>query len=159
MSRVENPYDNAKAKSFMKTLKQEEMQGLAPNIERIEKQSDHFTVMAGLNTAGWTMGGMGSSQCGLPLVRPLDGGNSMGRVGSFLPRASCLGDIMRSNAHTLIKGVAIWPKIFDCGIGIHCGVTDQIREVFEAFGLQMWEKVGFRAPSTPIDFGFALDLL
>lgn len=29
MSRVGNPYDNAKADSFMKTLKQEEVQGLA----------------------------------------------------------------------------------------------------------------------------------
>ncbi|WP_420829010.1 transposase [Ensifer adhaerens] len=29
MSRVGNPYDNAKAESFMKTLKQEEVQGLA----------------------------------------------------------------------------------------------------------------------------------
>ncbi|WP_246707227.1 hypothetical protein [Mesorhizobium sp. NZP2077] len=28
MSRVENPYDNAKAESFMETLKQEEVQGL-----------------------------------------------------------------------------------------------------------------------------------
>lgn len=29
MSPVGNPYDNAKAESFMKTLKQEEVQGLA----------------------------------------------------------------------------------------------------------------------------------
>ncbi|MBD9499009.1 hypothetical protein IB263_32030 [Ensifer sp. ENS03] len=29
MSRVGNPYDNAKSESFMKTLKQEEVQGLA----------------------------------------------------------------------------------------------------------------------------------
>ncbi|APG86948.1 transposase (plasmid) [Sinorhizobium americanum CCGM7] len=28
MSRVGNPYDNAKAESFMKTLKQEDVQGL-----------------------------------------------------------------------------------------------------------------------------------
>ncbi|WP_352827113.1 hypothetical protein [Mesorhizobium sp. M0494] len=29
MSRVGNPYDNARAESFMKTLKQEEVAGLA----------------------------------------------------------------------------------------------------------------------------------
>ncbi|MGX5845197.1 integrase core domain-containing protein [Mesorhizobium sp. ArgA1] len=29
MSRVGNPYDNAQAESFLKTLKQEEVQGLA----------------------------------------------------------------------------------------------------------------------------------
>jgi len=88
--------------SFERTFLDEALfPGLTPNIARIEQQADHFTEIAGLVSAGWTMGGMVASQCGLPLVTPLGSGNSMGRVGSFLSGANCLGDIMRSNGYRL----------------------------------------------------------
>lgn len=88
--------------SFERTFLDDKLfPGLAPNIARIEKRSDHFTEIAELASAGWTMGGMVSSQCGFPLVTPIGSGNSMGRVGSFLSGANCLGDIMRSNGYRL----------------------------------------------------------
>jgi putative transposase len=33
MSRIGNPYDNARAESFMKTLKQEEVDGRIPKVK------------------------------------------------------------------------------------------------------------------------------
>nr|WP_313709385.1 sulfatase-like hydrolase/transferase [Brucella intermedia] len=88
--------------SFERTFLDETLfPGLTPNIARIEQQADHFTEIAGLVSAGWTMGGMVASQCGLPLVTPLGSSNSMGRVGSFLSGANCLGDIMRSHGYRL----------------------------------------------------------
>lgn len=40
MSRVANPYDNAKAESFMKTLKQEEVDG--STYRNLEELRDHL---------------------------------------------------------------------------------------------------------------------
>jgi phosphoglycerol transferase len=56
-------------------------------------QIDHFVQMPG---ATWTMGGIVSSQCGIPLKSVLLGDpNSQGKLyKSFLPSATCLGDIL-----------------------------------------------------------------
>lgn len=75
--------------------------GLVPNLSRLEKSSDHFINIEGLTSAEWTVGGMVASQCGVPLVTPIGSSNSMGRVGSFLPGAFCLGDFLSRNGYQL----------------------------------------------------------
>jgi phosphoglycerol transferase len=56
-------------------------------------QIDHFVQMPG---ATWTMGGIVSSQCGIPLKSVLLGDpNSQGKLyKSFLPSAVCIGDVL-----------------------------------------------------------------
>ncbi len=61
----------------------------------LEKQAVVFTNIAQLSNTGWTIAGMSASQCGVPLVTPglwapatLRGGDS------FLPDATCLGDLL-----------------------------------------------------------------
>ncbi|WP_157976631.1 sulfatase-like hydrolase/transferase [Parahaliea mediterranea] len=66
--------------------------GLAPNLKALEKQSLHFTDIRSFEGAGFTIGGMVASQCGLPLISP--GPNSMNGMDQFLPGVTCLGDLL-----------------------------------------------------------------
>lgn len=76
-------------------LDAERFPGLAPNLSALQREADNFTNIAGLNASGWTMGGMVASQCGIPLVTPINSGNDMNKAGAFLPAATCLGDYMK----------------------------------------------------------------
>lgn len=88
--------------SFERTfLDESRFPDLVPNIARLEKTADHFTEIEGLISAEWTMGGMVASQCGIPLVTPIGSSNSMGRVGSFLSGATCLGDVLKASGYHL----------------------------------------------------------
>lgn len=50
--------------------------------------------------ANWTMGGIVSSQCGIPLKASLFDGNLIGeKIYSFLPNAICLGDILKNHGY------------------------------------------------------------
>jgi phosphoglycerol transferase len=83
--------------SLEKTYSDKEIFG-ADLLHSLNSQSgahvDHFIQMPG---ATWTMGGIVSSQCGLPLkTMGLGDGNSQGRLyKSFLPGAICLGDVLK----------------------------------------------------------------
>lgn len=75
---------------------------LTPNLNELEKNSLAFTDIKQVYGSNWTIAGMVSSQCGVPLVNPGNAGsNDMSGVLSFLPRAVCVGDILKSYDYNL----------------------------------------------------------
>ena len=74
--------------------------GLMPNLKRIETVSLSFTDIWQIVGSNWTIGGMVSSQCGIPLFIP-SGPNSMVGINRFLPEATCMGDILSANGYEL----------------------------------------------------------
>lgn len=87
--------------SFERTYLNDDLfPGLAPNIREIESQSLTFTDIRQVFGSGWTIAGMVNTQCGIPLVTP-GGGNSMSGTDKFLPKALCLGDILKANGYEL----------------------------------------------------------
>ncbi|WP_419173187.1 sulfatase-like hydrolase/transferase [Halobacteriovorax sp.] len=87
------------AEGFERTyLNDEVFPGMTPNMRELEKQSLSFTNMYSNYGATWTIGGMVTSQCGIPLVTAGEG-NSMEGIYSFYPAAVCLPDILHSNGY------------------------------------------------------------
>ena len=76
--------------------------GLLPNLKRLRTESIDFSNIAQGEGAGWTLGGIVASQCGYPLAIPYDiGGNDLGLFNEFLPRATCLGDLLAADGYRL----------------------------------------------------------
>jgi phosphoglycerol transferase len=69
--------------------------GLAPNLRELEKQGLAFTNIGDIYGTRWTIAGMVASQCGLPL-EPMPNVNE---PGSFMPKAICLGDVLKQNGY------------------------------------------------------------
>ncbi|MBI4808472.1 MAG: sulfatase-like hydrolase/transferase [Nitrosomonadales bacterium] len=74
--------------------------GLTPRLKELETQATSFTNIMQAPGTGWTIGGMVASQCGIPLFTPSHG-NSMSGLNKFLPAASCLGDMLKSEGYHL----------------------------------------------------------
>lgn len=74
-------------------------------LKRIEDNSLSFTNITQLKDSSWTIAGMVSSLCGIPLTHP-SGGNTLGRVERFYPGAVCLTDILQNAGYnsTFIQG-------------------------------------------------------
>lgn len=66
---------------------------LMPLLKKLETDSISFTDMIQVPGTGWTIGGLVSSQCGIPLFT-YSHGNSMSGVNEFLPSAVCLSDLL-----------------------------------------------------------------
>lgn len=81
-------------------LDAERFPNLMPNISQYVKNSISFSDIRQIYGDGWTIGGMVSSQCGVPLVTA-SGRNSMAGVDRFLLGAVCLGDILENNGYRL----------------------------------------------------------
>ena len=75
--------------------------GLIKYLRALEKQSISFSNIKQLWGTGWTIAGMTASQCGIPLVIP-SGGNSMGGMEAFLPKATNLGDLLNNEGYHLV---------------------------------------------------------
>lgn len=73
--------------------------GLLPELHKIEKESVSFTEVGQTVGGNWTMAGMVSSQCGLPLLSVFTNENF--HMNAFMPNAVCLGDILKSNGYHL----------------------------------------------------------
>ncbi|MBD9535725.1 phosphoglycerol transferase I [Stenotrophomonas sp. STM01] len=73
--------------------------GLMPNIQRLASQGLDFRDIASADGGGWTIAGLVSSMCGVPLTTAQGDENSMGRMGSFLPEAFCLGDYLKQQGY------------------------------------------------------------
>ncbi|MDO6746396.1 sulfatase-like hydrolase/transferase [Gilvimarinus sp. 1_MG-2023] len=82
-------------------LNNEMFPGLTPNLNKLDSESLSFTNIQQVYGTGWTIAGKVSSQCGVPLITP-GNGNSMRGMDTFLPKATCLGDILRSNGYQLV---------------------------------------------------------
>lgn len=74
--------------------------GLINGLKQLEKISINFTNVLQVRGTGWTIAGITASQCGIPLVTPSHG-NSMSGMDHFLPKAICLGDILKANDYGL----------------------------------------------------------
>lgn len=73
---------------------------LMPNLNRLAAQSLDVRGLVSAEGGGWTIAGLVSSMCGVPLTTAKEDENSMGRMGSFLPEAVCLGDYLKQQGYT-----------------------------------------------------------
>lgn len=73
--------------------------GLMPNLRRLAGQALDFRGIASADGSGWTIAGLVSSMCGVPLTTAQGDENSMGRMGRFLPEAYCLGDYLKQQGY------------------------------------------------------------
>jgi hypothetical protein len=75
---------------------------LLPNLKRVRNQSIDFSNVAQGIGAGWTIAGMVASQCGYPLSGSYGiEGNDFSVFDEFLPRATCLGDLLEKDGYQL----------------------------------------------------------
>ncbi|WP_325892033.1 sulfatase-like hydrolase/transferase [Grimontia sp. NTOU-MAR1] len=65
-----------------------------------EDNSVSFDNVRQIEGGSWTIAGMVSSLCGIPLTHP-SGGNTLGSVEEFYPGANCLGDILSDYGYDL----------------------------------------------------------
>lgn len=76
--------------------------GLVPGLRRIIDDGIKFDNVIDAKGTGWTIAGMVSSLCGVPLtVTSNRDGNSFDRFGRFLPQAYCLTDHLRDQGYSL----------------------------------------------------------
>lgn len=73
--------------------------GLMPNLRRLASQALDVRNIASADGSGWTIAGLVSSMCGVPLTTAQGDENSMGRMASFLPEAFCLGDYLKQQGY------------------------------------------------------------
>jgi phosphoglycerol transferase len=74
--------------------------GLMPNLNRLAGQALDVRGLVSAEGGGWTIAGLVSSMCGVPLTTAQGDENSMDRMGSFLPEAVCLGDYLKQQGYT-----------------------------------------------------------
>lgn len=88
--------------SFEKTyLDNELFPRLAPNLNKlILEKGIEFTNIHQVSGADYTIAGMTSTQCGIPLFAPYHG-NSMSGIDKFYPKAKCIGDILKDSGYYL----------------------------------------------------------
>lgn len=68
--------------------------GLTPHLDQLSQKGYSFVNIDQSYEADFTIAGMVSSQCGIPLVAPSQG-NTLGGIHTYLPGATCLGDILQ----------------------------------------------------------------
>uniref|UniRef100_A0A7S4RHL9 Sulfatase N-terminal domain-containing protein n=1 Tax=Ditylum brightwellii TaxID=49249 RepID=A0A7S4RHL9_9STRA len=82
---------------YMESLERNyiKLPGVAPNLERWEKEGVSFTNITQGPGTGWTIAGIVASLCGIPLVTTGGKGNSMHGAKDFLPGVTCLSDMLQ----------------------------------------------------------------
>lgn len=91
--------------------------GLLPNLTALADEGIVFTNIRQVTGTSWSIAGMTSSLCGVPLVGT-GASNSMSGVDEFMPLAVCLGDLLQSKGYRLEHLVgsdldfAGWNKFF-----------------------------------------------
>ncbi|MGV8924452.1 MAG: phosphatidylglycerol--membrane-oligosaccharide glycerophosphotransferase [Ewingella sp.] len=68
--------------------------GLTTELARHKDASIDFTATRQVPGTGYTIAGMVSSQCGIPLFAPFDG-NASSALSTFYPKNVCLGDVLK----------------------------------------------------------------
>jgi phosphoglycerol transferase len=71
--------------------------GLIEDLRPIEAQAQSFTGLGQSIGAGFTIGGMVASQCGVPLL--ISGTENSMQVSNFLTGATCLGDLLKQSGY------------------------------------------------------------
>lgn len=75
--------------------------GLIKGLRSLESKSTYFTNIIQIPYSGWTMAGIATSQCGIPLVTP-SGGNSMSGMDRYLQSAVGLSDLLHGEGYKLV---------------------------------------------------------
>ncbi len=73
--------------------------GLMPRLAELVKEGLDFRDIASPEGGGWTIAGLVTSQCGIPLTAARGDENSLGRMRAFLPGAHCLGDFLKGQGY------------------------------------------------------------
>ncbi len=89
---------------------------LTPNLRRLREGSLDFTHIRQATGVGWTIAGIVTSQCGIPLLdnlvlNPITGLSQVAfRYQATMARATCLGDILKANGYRSlwIAGTDLW---------------------------------------------------
>ena len=90
------------AESLEKTYFDESIfPNLLNNLKELKSKSTEFTDINQVVGSGWTIAGMVSSQCSIPLFME-SGGNSMVGSDTFLSGAECLGDVLKNLDYYLV---------------------------------------------------------
>lgn len=71
---------------------------LAPELTGLKDSGLDFSHTGQLPGTDYTIAGMVSSQCGIPLFAPFEG-NSSASMSSFFPKNVCLGDILKASGY------------------------------------------------------------
>jgi phosphoglycerol transferase len=74
--------------------------GLLPRMTALRDEGIRFTNIDQVTGTGWSIAGMTSSLCGVPLVGS-GASNSMSGVDQFMPLAICLGDLLQPQGYRL----------------------------------------------------------
>ncbi len=75
--------------------------GLAPKLSEMEKSSLSIHGIGQAPLTDWTVAGMVASQCGMPLATFRHDGNNLSDLSSFIPGASCIGDLLHERGYQL----------------------------------------------------------
>lgn len=73
---------------------------LVPNLSKLEHENISFINMQYTRFTQWTIAGLLSTQCGVPLYSS-SSGNAMSAYDAFMPNALCVGDILKKNGYDL----------------------------------------------------------
>ncbi len=91
------------AESLENTYFDEEVfPGLMKELQSLKKKSYDFTDINQVIGTEWTIAGMVSSQCSIPLFMESSGGSSMSGVDTFLSGVECLGDILKKSGYHMV---------------------------------------------------------
>ena len=79
---------------------EEQFPELIRELKIIEREGTSLINVGDVYQTGWTMAGLISSQCGIPLFTPSNG-NSMSGMDAYLPGALGLGDLLKAEGYHL----------------------------------------------------------
>ncbi|MDZ7672446.1 MAG: sulfatase-like hydrolase/transferase [Halanaerobiales bacterium] len=89
------------AESFERTYFNEKLfPGLVTELKKLEKRSTYFTDIRQVAGTSWTIGGMVSSQLGIPLFTPINN-KDIEDNNDFLPKAKGVGDLLSKEGYYL----------------------------------------------------------
>ena len=80
-------------------LNQEIFPDLASNLAQLEKESLSFSNVHQVWGTGWTIAGIASSQCGVPLYAVGRENNDLDQLPSFLPKIKGVGNILAEDGY------------------------------------------------------------
>jgi len=86
--------------------------------------------------SGWTIAGIVTSQCGIPLRPVIFKPNDVGASGAFLPNVTCLGDILKAHGYT---------NVFMGGASLSFAGKDKFLKGHgydETWGKEEWQAAG-----------------
>lgn len=96
------------AESFETTYFDEKIfPSLVTHLRTLQPQSIMFTDIRQVLGTGWTIAGMTSALCGIPLVTPTTNeyspqGNSMSKMNTFYSGAVCMSDLLHQEGYRLV---------------------------------------------------------